>query len=71
VLDCLPHAFTLISYSAYSSTLKIEAICSSETPVDFERTTQRCIPEDRTLHKLFLTSCNSNLSTHATCNVRK
>jgi hypothetical protein len=26
------------------------AICSSETSVDFQRTTQRSIPEDSTLH---------------------
>jgi hypothetical protein len=47
---CLPPAFTLVSCSAYSSTLKMEAICSSETSVDFQRTTQRYIPEDGTLH---------------------
>jgi hypothetical protein len=28
-----------------SSTLKMEAICSSETPVDTQRTTRRYIPE--------------------------
>jgi hypothetical protein len=33
----------------YSSTLKMEAICSSETSVDTLRTT-RHIPEDDTLH---------------------
>jgi hypothetical protein len=27
------------------------AACSSETSVDFHRTTRRYIPEDRTLHK--------------------
>jgi hypothetical protein len=45
-LLCLPPAFTLVSCSAYSSTLKMEAICSSETSVDFQRTTLRYIPED-------------------------
>jgi hypothetical protein len=30
----LLHAFTLVSYSAYFSTLKMEAICSSEIAVD-------------------------------------
>jgi hypothetical protein len=44
----LPSAFTLESYSAYS-TLKMEAICSSETFVDFQRITRRYIPEDSTL----------------------
>jgi hypothetical protein len=28
----------------------MEAICSSETSVDFQRTTRRYIPEDSTLH---------------------
>jgi hypothetical protein len=32
---CLPSAVTLVSCSAYSSTLKMEAIYSSETSVDF------------------------------------
>jgi hypothetical protein len=40
----------LISCLAYASNLKIEATCSSETSVDFERTTRRYIPEDKTLH---------------------
>jgi hypothetical protein len=35
---------------AYSSTLKMKETCSSETSVDFKRTTRRCIPEDTTLH---------------------
>jgi hypothetical protein len=39
----------LVPCSAYSSTLKIEAISSSETSVDFQRTTWRYVPEDRTL----------------------
>jgi hypothetical protein len=33
-----------------SSTLKMEAICSSETSVETQRTTRRHIPEDDTLH---------------------
>jgi hypothetical protein len=32
-------------YSAYSWTLKMVATCSSETSVDFQRTTRRYIPE--------------------------
>jgi hypothetical protein len=32
------------------STLKMEAICSSETSVDTQQTTRRCIPEDGTHH---------------------
>jgi hypothetical protein len=46
---CLPPAFTLVSCSAYSSTLKMEAICSSETSVDIQQPTWRYIPEDSTL----------------------
>jgi hypothetical protein len=45
----LPPVFTLVSCSAYSSTLKMEVICSSETLVDFLRTTRRYIPEDSSL----------------------
>jgi hypothetical protein len=45
-----PPALSLAYCSAYFSTLKMEAICSSETSVDFQRTTQRYIPEDSTLH---------------------
>jgi hypothetical protein len=35
-----------------SSTLKMEAICSSETSVETQRTTRRHIPEDDTLNSL-------------------
>jgi hypothetical protein len=38
-----------LSFSAYSS-LKMEAICSSETSVEFQRTTCRDIAKDSTLH---------------------
>jgi hypothetical protein len=40
----------LVSCSAYSSTLKMEAIFLSEMSVDSQRTTRRHIPEDDTLH---------------------
>jgi hypothetical protein len=39
-----------VATSAYFSTPKMEAICSSETSVDFQRTTRRYIPEDSSLH---------------------
>jgi hypothetical protein len=42
---CLPLAFTLISWSAYSI-MKMEALCSSEKSVDFQRTAWRYIPTD-------------------------
>jgi hypothetical protein len=45
--------FMVASYFAYSSTLKMESICSSETSVDFHRTTRRYVAEDgRTAHRL-------------------
>jgi hypothetical protein len=40
----LSPAFTLVSCSFYSSTMKTEAICTSETSVEFRRTTRRYNP---------------------------
>jgi hypothetical protein len=37
------------SVKAVGKTLKMEAICSSETFVDLQRDTQRFMPEDRIL----------------------
>jgi hypothetical protein len=48
-LLCSPPAFTMVSCLAYCSALNMGAICSSETSVDFHRTTRRYIPEDSTL----------------------
>jgi hypothetical protein len=42
--------FMLVSCLAYSSNLRMKATCSSKTSADFQRTTRRYIPEDRTLH---------------------
>jgi hypothetical protein len=42
--------FMLVSCLSYFLTLKMVAICSSETPVDFYTTARSYIPEDRTLH---------------------
>jgi hypothetical protein len=47
---CFPPAFTLVSFLAYSSTLKFEAKCFSETSFGLQRTTRRYIPEEITLH---------------------
>jgi hypothetical protein len=41
VLILSPPAFTLDSCSAYSSTMELEATCSSETSVGFQRSTRR------------------------------
>jgi hypothetical protein len=38
---CFPRAFMLLYFVACPSTLKLEVTCSSETSVDFQRTT-RC-----------------------------
>jgi hypothetical protein len=55
----LPPVFTLVSCSTYSSALKMEAICSSETSVDFQRTTLHYILGDSTLQDEFsLTVCH-------------
>jgi hypothetical protein len=48
--DC---PFRLVSCLVYSSTLRMEATCSSEMSIDFKRTTRPYIPEDRSLHILF------------------
>jgi hypothetical protein len=48
--EVLSTCFMLVSRLSYSSILKMVATCSSETSVDFQRTTQRYIPEDRTVH---------------------
>jgi hypothetical protein len=47
---CLLPAFTLVSWLAYISTLKMKATCPSETSVDFQRTARRYIPEGTGLH---------------------
>jgi hypothetical protein len=47
-----PPAFTRISCSVYS-TMKLEAIFSSETPVDYQRTTRYYIPGDSALQNIY------------------
>jgi hypothetical protein len=42
--------FVLVSCSAYHSTLKMEAILSLETFVNFKRNTRSYITDDSTLH---------------------
>jgi hypothetical protein len=42
--------FKLVSCLNYSSILKMEAKCSSETPVDYQCTIWRDTPEARTLN---------------------
>jgi hypothetical protein len=49
-LFCLLPAYLLVLAEIISSTLKMEAICSSETSVATQQTTRRHIPEDDNLH---------------------
>jgi hypothetical protein len=57
---CLPPAFTIAFCLAYSSTLIMDATCSSVTLVVCKRTTCCYIPEDRTLHN----HCCGNLKSY-------
>jgi hypothetical protein len=43
------NCLTLVSCLAYSSTMKMEATCSSEKSVGFQQTTERYIPQDITI----------------------
>jgi hypothetical protein len=54
----------LVSCLAYSSTLKMESICSSKMLVDVQQTTQRYIPEDRTLHNHNSETLKSSITGH-------
>jgi hypothetical protein len=49
-LDVTPPAYLLVLAEIVSSTLKMEATCSSETSVASQQTTWCHIPEDDTLH---------------------
>jgi hypothetical protein len=60
--------YMLVSCLPYSATLKIEAICSSETSVDFQRTAWRYTPEDSTLHCL---RCEVFISGSGNCLFRR
>jgi hypothetical protein len=53
-------SFTLVSGLDNFSTPKMELIYSSETPVDFHRTTQGMSPEVTALHN----NCCENLISH-------
>jgi hypothetical protein len=54
--------FTLVSFLAYSSAMKMEATCSSETSVGFQRATRRYVTEGRTLLYLCISSgCQNEL----------
>jgi hypothetical protein len=59
----MPPVFTLVSYSVYSWTMKMEAICFSETYFNLERTIRRYIPENSNPHNHRcenLKSCRGN-----------
>jgi hypothetical protein len=50
--DLLVICLMLVFCLAYFSTLRMEMTCSSETSIDFQRTTLHYVPEDRALHLL-------------------
>jgi hypothetical protein len=50
-LDVLTACFMLVSFLAYFLALKMKVTYSSKTSVDFQQTSQPCIPEDRTLQR--------------------
>jgi hypothetical protein len=50
LLPCSSLKVMFVSCLAYFSTQKMEVTCSTETSIDFQRTTGRYITEDRTLH---------------------
>jgi hypothetical protein len=51
----------LVGLLGFSSTLKMEALCSSETSVATQQTTRRHIPEDYTLHNHRCENLKSNI----------
>jgi hypothetical protein len=57
---CLAPHFTLIYCLAYSSTLKMEAICISEMSVDSQRSIRHYIPRRYIFFNMFLLSCICN-----------
>jgi hypothetical protein len=64
----LTTAFTLVSCSGYSSTLKMETVCSPETSIDFQRTTLRYIPENSTLRNHSCEDLKSCINIFNLCN---
>jgi hypothetical protein len=58
----------LVSCFTYSSTLKMKAICSSETSVDFHRTTQRYNPKYPMLHGHGCENLRSNIFIYGSWN---
>jgi hypothetical protein len=56
----LATCITLVSCLTYSSTMKIVETCSSETSINFQRSTRCYIPEDRILHN----NSSENLKSH-------
>jgi hypothetical protein len=65
IVKALPATcFHTLSCFAYSSILKIEKTCFSETFVDFQRTTWRYFPEDRTLLNTLFILLRSKLVAH-------
>jgi hypothetical protein len=60
----LAACFMLVSWLAYSSTLKMKATCSPKTSLNFQWTTWPSFPEDRTIHN----HCCENLKSYTSNN---
>jgi hypothetical protein len=56
-----PPGFTLVAFLLFS-TLKMEATCSSEMLIDFQRTARNSIPEDRNL-QLYVSTIDNFFNT--------
>jgi hypothetical protein len=61
-LHLLAACFLLVSRVAYFSTLKLEAICSSETTADSQLAIRLYIPEDKTPHRHRCENLKSNIT---------
>jgi hypothetical protein len=59
--QCHSVCFMLVSYLAYHSTLKMEAICSSKTLAVFQQITRHHIPKNRTLHIIIFYVAGSSI----------
>jgi hypothetical protein len=61
---------TQVSCLAYSSALNMQATCSSETSVDFQRTIRRYIPEDRQVELRSIRGSSAAVPTLALADIR-
>jgi hypothetical protein len=69
IISCLLPACLLVLAEIISSTLKMEAICFSETLVATQQTTRRHIPEDDTFHNHLCDNLKSHKCFHVFTNL--